>query len=125
MNKSRFDPTLLRGASIAERYRDHLIFIRAILDPQTRLWSASAHVQFNEGPRVFRDLSLPRPAILFTTEKGAERYMVREARRWVDDRLGETERPEASRKAGPRAFWRSLFSMLANYGAKADESNSN
>ena len=109
---------------MAERYRDHLIFVRATVDPETRLWTVSAHIQFNEGPRVFHDVSLPRPAALFGTEKEAEKYMVRQARTWVDDRLGETEQWESSSKFRLSALWRSLLAILANYGAKANGGNS-
>ena len=38
-------PTLQRGATMAERYRDHLIFVRAVLDPERHLWTVSAHIQ--------------------------------------------------------------------------------
>ena len=106
---------------MAERYRDHLIFIRTTLDPKARLWTVSAHIQFNEGPNVFHDVPLPRPAALFGTEKEAERYMVRQARTWVDDRLGEREQRQSSPKFRLSALWRSL---LASCSAKADGSNS-
>jgi hypothetical protein len=109
---------------MAERYRDHLIFIRTTVDREAGLWTVSAHIQFNEGPHVFRDVPLPRPATLFVTEKEAEKYMVRQARTWVDDRLGETKQREAAPKFRLSALWRSLLGALANYGAKANGSNS-
>jgi hypothetical protein len=109
---------------MAERYRDHLIFVRTTLDPEARLWTVSAHIQFNERPHLFHDVPLPRPATLFATEKEAEKYMVRQARTWVDDRLGETKQQEAAPKFRLSALWRSLLAVLANHGAKANGSNS-
>src|SRR5919109_510852 len=111
-NRSRSGPTLQRGATMAERYRDHLIFIRTTLDPKARLWTVSAHIQFNEGPKVFHDVPLPRPAALFGTEKEAKKYMVRQARTWIDDRLGERERRQSSPKFRLSALWRSLLGEL-------------
>src|SRR4051794_39651679 len=109
---------------MAERYRDHLIFVRTVLDPQTRLWTASAHVQFNEGPRIFQDISLPRATALFETEKAAERYTIRQARNWIDERLGRTEQQPLFRKLTLGSFRRALISFLAALRAKANETNS-
>jgi hypothetical protein len=74
---------------LVERYRNHLIFVKADHDPRTGLWKAGTHVQFNEDPRTFRDVWLPRPIVGFKTNKNAERQAIKEARRWVDDRLRE------------------------------------
>jgi hypothetical protein len=71
----------------AERYRNHLIFVRTDRELETQLWRVSAHVQFNEGPLTFRDVWLPRPTVLFKTKKGAATHMIKEAKRWIDDRL--------------------------------------
>jgi hypothetical protein len=74
---------------LVERYRNHLIFVKAEQDPGTALWKAGTHVQFNEDPRTFRDVWLPRPAVGSKTKRIAERQMIKEARKWVDDRLSE------------------------------------
>ena len=118
-------PTLQRGATMAERYRDHLIFVRAVLDPERHLWTVSAHIQFNEHPGIFRDISLPKPTALFETQKGAESYMVRQAKQWIDDRLGKPERQGLYRRFATGSFWRALLSILAIFGAKPNEGDSN
>jgi hypothetical protein len=74
---------------MVERYRNHLIFVKADQDPATALWKAATHVQFNEDPRTFRDVWLPRPNVGLRTKKSAEKQMMREAKKWVDDRLRE------------------------------------
>src|SRR6476620_1391791 len=74
---------------LVERYRNHLIFVKADQDPRTALWKAGTHIQFNEDPRTFRDVWLPRPAVGSKTKRSAERQMIKEARKWVDDRLSE------------------------------------
>ena len=74
---------------MVERYRNHLIFVKADQDPATALWKAATHIQFNEDPRTFRDVWLPRPNVGLRTKKSAEKEMMKEARKWVDDRLRE------------------------------------
>jgi hypothetical protein len=74
---------------MVERYRNHLIFVKADQDPATALWRAATHIQFNEDPRTFRDVWLPRPTVSLRTKKSAEKQMMKEARKWVDDRLRE------------------------------------
>jgi hypothetical protein len=81
----------------AERYRNHVIFVRTARDVETQLWKVSAHVQFNEGPLTFRDVWLPRPTALFSTKKSAARHMIKEAKRWIDDRLGQKKRTPSSK----------------------------
>jgi hypothetical protein len=74
---------------MVERYLNHLIFVKADQDPATALWKAATHIQFNEDPRTFRDVWLPRPNVGLRTKKSAEKQMMKEARKWVDDRLRE------------------------------------
>jgi hypothetical protein len=74
---------------MVERYRNHLIFVKADQDPATALWRAGTHIQFNEDPRTFRDIWLPRPTVGFRTKRNAEKQRMKEARKWVDDRLNE------------------------------------
>lgn len=76
-----------KGHGMVERYRNHLIFVKADQDPKTALWKASSHVQFNEGPLDFRDVWLPKPTVGFRTRRNAEKQMMKEARKWIDDRL--------------------------------------
>jgi len=72
---------------MVERYRNHLIFVKADQDPTTALWKVSSHVQFNDGPLAFRDVWLPKPTVGFKTRRNAEKQMLKEARKWIDDRL--------------------------------------
>ena len=72
---------------MVERYRNHLIFVKADQDPKTASWKASAHIQFNEGTLAFRDVWLPKPAVGLRTRRNAEKQMIREARKWIDERL--------------------------------------
>jgi hypothetical protein len=81
---------------MVERYRNHLIFVKADQDPVTTLWKAGTHIQFNEDPRTFRDIWLPRPTIGFRTKRNAEKQRMKEARKWVDDRLREGKTTETS-----------------------------
>ena len=85
---------------MVERYLNHLIFVKADQDPETGLWTAGTHVQFNEDPRTFRDVWLPRPNIGFRTKRNAEKQMMKEAKKWVDRRLRE-ESQAASKSAFP------------------------
>jgi len=76
---------------MVERYRNHLIFVKADQDPATALWKAATHIQFNEDPRTFRDVWLPRPNVGLRTKKSAEKQMMKEARKWVDDWLRKVD----------------------------------
>lgn len=76
---------------MVERYRNHLIFVKADQDPRTALWKAGTHIQFNEDPRTFRDVWLPRPNVGLRTKKSAEKQMMKEARKWVDDWLRKVD----------------------------------
>ena len=75
---------------MVERYRNHLIFVKAEQDSTTALWKATTHIQFNEDPVTFRDVWLPRPAIGLRTKRSAEKLMMKEARKWVDERMRDT-----------------------------------
>jgi hypothetical protein len=85
---------------MVERYLNHLIFVKADQDPATGLWTAGTHVQFNEDPRTFRDVWLPRPNIGLRTKKSAEKQMMKEAKKWVDGRLRE-ENQATSKPVSP------------------------
>ena len=85
---------------MVERYRNHLIFVKADQDPATAVWKGATHIQFNEDPRTFRDVWLPRPNVSLRTKKSAEKQMMKEARKWVDDRLREGNQ-EAAKTPSP------------------------
>jgi hypothetical protein len=90
---SRNTTQLKKRHGMVERYRNHLIFAKADQDPKTALWKASGHVQFNEGPLAFRDVWLPKPTVGFRTRRNAEKQMIKEARKWIDDRLVSGDPP--------------------------------
>ncbi len=74
-----------------ERYRGHLILVRAHQELDAGDWRASVHVQFNEGTLTFRDFQLSIPTFHFPTKRAAEKQGLTEAKKWVDDRLGEAK----------------------------------
>ena len=100
---------------MVERYRNHLIFVKAEQDPKTGLWKAATHVQFNEDPVTFRDIWLPRPAVGLRTKRGAEKLMMKEARKWVDERIHNTTQEAAK----PPALESNLLAGEQNNNAPA------
>ena len=88
--KLRLQPTLPRLSAV-ERYRNHLIFVTGDLEPETNLWTARAHVQFNDSSRTFRDIWLPNPMMGFTTKGRAEEHTMRQAKKWIDDKIRGSE----------------------------------
>lgn len=73
---------------MAARYRNHLILVKANFDPESRFWNVRAHIQFNQHI-TFRDVLITGPQNTFKAQKQAERYIVQEAKKWVDNRLRE------------------------------------
>jgi len=73
--------------TLMERYRSHLILVKAHEEPDTNGWRASVHVQFNEGALNFRDVRLSGPTSDFPTKTTAEKQALKEAKLWVDERL--------------------------------------
>ena len=80
-----------RRGTVMERYRSHLILVKAHQEPDTDGWSASIYVQFNEGTLTFRAVQLPGPTSYFPTKTSAEKQALKEAKRWVDRRLREAK----------------------------------
>ena len=72
---------------LRERYRTHLIFVKGREEPDTGGWSASVHIQFNEGTLNFRNVRLPGLTSHFSTKTTAEKQALKEAKLWVDERL--------------------------------------
>lgn len=102
---------------MTERHRNHLIFIRTNQDPGTRLWTASAHVQFNEDLRTFRDVWLPTPTARFVSKAAAEKHMVNQAREWIDDRIGVTEQ-QSPLKCALQSLRRWLLAAIPTINAR-------
>lgn len=73
---------------MAERYRNHLILVKADFDSYSRFWNVRAHIQFNQHV-TFRDVLITGPKETFRSQKRAESYIIQEAKKWVDNRLRE------------------------------------
>jgi hypothetical protein len=67
------------------RYRDHLIFPAASLDSAIGDWTASAHIEFSDNLNIHTVVLKSGDA--FQTEVQAKRFMIKQAKLWVDDRL--------------------------------------
>jgi hypothetical protein len=102
---------------MTERHRNHLIFVKTNHDPKTHLWTASAHVQFNEDLRTFRDVWLPRPTVHFETKAGAEKHMLNQAREWIDDRIGIAEQ-QTLLKSSLQSLRRWLLAAIPTINAR-------
>jgi hypothetical protein len=73
---------------MAERYRNHLILVKADFDSYSRFWNVRAHIQFNQHI-TFRDVLITGPKDTFKSQKRAETHIIQEAKKWVDYRLRE------------------------------------
>jgi hypothetical protein len=80
------DRRRIKRGTVMERYRGHLILVKAHQEPDTDDWRASVHVQFNEDNLTFRDVQLPGPTSYFSTKTAAEKRALKEAKRWIDRR---------------------------------------
>ena len=85
----RRDTRRIQRGTMMERYRGHLILVKAHQESDTDGWRASVHVQFNEGTLTFRDVQLPAPTGHFPTKIAAEKQALKDAKQWVDRRLRE------------------------------------
>ncbi len=81
------DSRHIESWTLRERYRSHLILVKAHEEPDTDRWKASVHVQFNDGALNFRDVRLAGPTSHFPTKTTAEKQALKEAKLWVDERL--------------------------------------
>jgi hypothetical protein len=67
------------------RYRDHLIFPAASLDSAIGDWTPSAHIEFSDNLKIHTVVLKPGDA--FQTKVQAKRFIIKQAKQWVDDRL--------------------------------------
>ena len=86
------DRRRIKRGTVMERYRGHLILVKAHQEPDTDDWRATVHVQFNEDNLNFRDVQLPGPTSYFSTKTAAEKRALKEAKQWIARRLRETKR---------------------------------
>ena len=82
------DRRRIKRGTVMKRYRGHLILVKAHQEPDTADWSATAHIQFNQDNLTFRDVHLDR-LLNFPTKTSAEKQALKEAKLWVDERLGK------------------------------------
>jgi hypothetical protein len=73
------------------RYREHLIFPVAYLDPVIGDWTASVHIEFTEKLKIHTVVL--RSDDVFQTEVQAKRFITKEAKEWVNDRLRTAREP--------------------------------
>jgi hypothetical protein len=67
------------------RYRDHLIFPAVSLDSAIGDWTLSAHIEFSDNLKIHTVVLKPGDA--FQTKVQAKRFIIKQAKQWVDDRL--------------------------------------
>jgi hypothetical protein len=77
-------------------YRQHLILPVAFFDSAIGDWTASVHIEFTEKLKVHT--VVVKSSATFQTEAHAKKFIVKEAKQWVDDRLGSTGMVQPRRK---------------------------
>lgn len=79
------------------RYRNHVIFPAASLDPAIGDWTPSDHIEFTDNLKIHTVVLKPGDA--FQTNLQAKRFIIKQAKQWVDDRLQTApERTSKSRR---------------------------
>jgi hypothetical protein len=93
------------------RYREHLIFTVAYLDPVIGDWTASVHIEFTEKLKIHTVVL--RSDDVFETEVQAKRFITKEAKEWVNERLRTAREPrvKTTRKHVSSASSRSKQAM--------------
>jgi hypothetical protein len=81
------------------RYRDHLIFPAASLDSAIGDWTASAHIEFSENLKIHTVVLKPGDA--FQSKVRAKRFIIKQAKQWVDDRLQRAPAPTLKHSRKP------------------------
>jgi hypothetical protein len=76
--------------TMTARYRNYLISIKSVRDPDTGLWTVSADIDSYKKSAAFRHIQLSTPSAQFKTQKQAQREMIKEAKEWID-RLKRTK----------------------------------
>src|SRR5262249_18606475 len=107
IDRRRENRSIQRG-TVMERYRGHLILLKAHQEPDTDVWRPRIHVQFNEDVLTFRDVQPPGPASHFPTQPTAEKHSLKEAKQWVDRRLREAKIPIQETRDAPDPFIKGL-----------------
>jgi hypothetical protein len=66
-------------------YREHLILPVAFFDSAIGDWTASVHIEFTEKLKIHT--VVVKSSATFRTEAHAKKFIIEEAKHWVDDRL--------------------------------------
>ena len=77
-------------------YRQHIILPVAFFDSAIGDWTASVHIEFTEMHKVHT--VVVRSSVTFQTEAHAKKFILEEAKQWVDDRLGNVRGIQSRRK---------------------------
>jgi len=77
-------------------YRQHLILPVAFFDSAIGDWTASVHIEFTERLKVHT--VVVKSSAIFQTEAHAKKFIIEEAKHWVDDRLSRARPTPSSRK---------------------------
>ena len=64
----------------------HLIFPLAFFDSVIGDWTASVHIEFTEKLKIHTVVL--KSGVVFQSEVQAKKFIIEQARQWVDDRLG-------------------------------------
>ena len=67
-------------------YRQHLLLPVAFFDSAIGDWTASVHIEFTEKLKVHTVVLKSRDA--FKSEVQAKKFIIEQAKQWVDNRLG-------------------------------------
>jgi len=77
-------------------YRQHLILPVVFFDSAIGDWTASVHIEFTENLKVHTVVI--RSDNTFQTEVQAKKFILDQAKHWVDDRLGSARAIPSRRK---------------------------
>ncbi|HET9884468.1 MAG TPA: hypothetical protein VFS81_22125 [Candidatus Binatia bacterium] len=77
-------------------YRQHLILPVAFFDSAIGDWTASVHIEFTEKLKVHTVVLKSGDA--FKSEVQAKKFIIDQAKQWVDDRLGRARAIQSRRK---------------------------
>jgi heme-binding NEAT domain protein len=77
------------------RYRQHLIFPTASFDSAIGDWTASVHIEFTERLKIHTVVL--KSGAAFQNEVQAKKFIIEQAKQWVDDRLASADvaRPQS------------------------------
>jgi hypothetical protein len=77
-------------------YRQHLILPVAFFDSAIGDWTASVHIEFTEKLKVHTVVL--RSSDAFPSEVQAKKFIIDQAKQWVDQRLGSARMVHSRRK---------------------------